>query len=348
MNGACEAGRCGDRRPGRYLTIADCVFSLSCTPLPALIDIDIGNLSWDTRKEDLFDLFSKYGAVSEGGGELHGTKDALAARNQDSRVPSTCIRARPSPLPLQVEDAFVASDRETGRSRGFGFVTMEVGACSSQLSTCMAGAAPRSAIYIIYIPACSSIIENESVILVCAQSEGAQQAITEVNESDFMGRTIRVNEAQPRGEGGENAAAAYVNGIKSTARVGSNIRSSYIQLCVQVVAAVAAAAAVEVAAMAAVVAATAAVVAATAAAATAAVAVAAVVAAAMETAAAVATVAAAATVAAVTAAVAAAVATAGVAAGVTSTREPLWSPAARQRWLPCAWSGQRAYVLPSV
>lgn len=26
---------------------------------------------------------------------------------------------------LQVEDAFVATDRETGRSRGFGFVTME-------------------------------------------------------------------------------------------------------------------------------------------------------------------------------------------------------------------------------
>ncbi|KAG1662315.1 hypothetical protein FOA52_011473 [Chlamydomonas sp. UWO 241] len=87
--------------------------------MAASMKLYIGNLSWDTKKEDLFDLFSKYGAV---------------------------------------EDAFVASDRETGRSRGFGFVTIE--------------------------------------------SESAQSAITEVNETDFMGRTIRVNEAQPRGEGG--------------------------------------------------------------------------------------------------------------------------------------------------
>lgn len=56
----------------------------------------------------------------------------------------------------QVEDAFVASDRETGRSRGFGFVTME--------------------------------------------SSAADNAISELNETEFMGRNLRVNEAQPQGE----------------------------------------------------------------------------------------------------------------------------------------------------
>jgi RNA recognition motif-containing protein len=55
-----------------------------------------------------------------------------------------------------VSDAFVANDRETGRSRGFGFVTMD--------------------------PA------------------GGNDAIAELNETDFMGRTIRVNEAQPQGD----------------------------------------------------------------------------------------------------------------------------------------------------
>lgn len=57
---------------------------------------------------------------------------------------------------LQVSDAFVASDRETGRSRGFGFVTMD--------------------------------------------QAGGNDAIAELNETDFMGRTIRVNEAQPQGD----------------------------------------------------------------------------------------------------------------------------------------------------
>lgn len=46
----------------------------------------VGNLSWDTTKEDLESFFGKYGAV---------------------------------------QDAFVATDRETGRSRGFGFVTLD-------------------------------------------------------------------------------------------------------------------------------------------------------------------------------------------------------------------------------
>ena len=45
----------------------------------------VGNISWQWQKEDLFNLFSQYGTV---------------------------------------EDAFIPMDRETGRSRGFGFVTM--------------------------------------------------------------------------------------------------------------------------------------------------------------------------------------------------------------------------------
>lgn len=65
---------------------------------------------------------------------------------------------RPPRLPPtpQVDDAFVASDRETGRSRGFGFVTMD--------------------------------------------TAGGNEAIANLNETEFMGRTIRVNEAQPQGE----------------------------------------------------------------------------------------------------------------------------------------------------
>ncbi|MEW5306769.1 MAG: hypothetical protein WDW36_009210 [Sanguina aurantia] len=45
----------------------------------------VGNLSWDTRAEDLYEYFAQFGTV---------------------------------------QDAFVANDRETGRSRGFGFVTL--------------------------------------------------------------------------------------------------------------------------------------------------------------------------------------------------------------------------------
>lgn len=45
----------------------------------------VGNLAWAARKDDLYQLFSQYG---------------------------------------EVLDAFIPLDRETGRSRGFGFVTM--------------------------------------------------------------------------------------------------------------------------------------------------------------------------------------------------------------------------------
>lgn len=77
----------------------------------------VGNLSWQATNEDLKELFSRYGSV---------------------------------------EDAFIPTDRETGRSRGFGFVVLE--------------------------------------------AEAALSAAQDLNESDFMGRTIRVNEAMAMGE----------------------------------------------------------------------------------------------------------------------------------------------------
>lgn len=92
----------------------------------------VGNLSWDTRSEDLSNLFSKFGAV---------------------------------------EDSFIATDRETGRSRGFGFVTLE--------------------------------------------SNAAKTAAAECDGTEFMGRTIRVNEATPMGErppGGRGGGRGYGGG----------------------------------------------------------------------------------------------------------------------------------------
>ncbi|PNH05631.1 putative RNA-binding protein rbpA [Tetrabaena socialis] len=77
----------------------------------------VGNLSWDTRADDLSTHFGKFGTV---------------------------------------EDSFVATDRETGRSRGFGFVTLPTDAAKT----------------------------------ACAESDG----------TEFMGRTIRVNEATPLGD----------------------------------------------------------------------------------------------------------------------------------------------------
>jgi RNA recognition motif-containing protein len=54
----------------------------------------------------------------------------------------------------QVTSANVIEDRDTGRSRGFGFVEMD--------------------------------------------EEGARKAIQALNGSDFQGRSLKVNEAQPR------------------------------------------------------------------------------------------------------------------------------------------------------
>src|SRR5437763_14267768 len=79
-------------------------------------NIYVGNLPWQTTQDDLYQLFAQYGQVSK---------------------------------------AQVISDRETGRSRGFGFVEM-----------------PDDA--------------------------EAQKAIEALNESQFNGRPLTVNEAKPR------------------------------------------------------------------------------------------------------------------------------------------------------
>ena len=78
-------------------------------------NIYVGNLSWSTSNSDLNAMFSQYG---------------------------------------QVTSANVIEDRDTGRSRGFGFVEMD--------------------------------------------EEGARKAIQALNGSDFQGRSLTVNEAQPR------------------------------------------------------------------------------------------------------------------------------------------------------
>eukprot|EP00775_Hariotina_reticulata_P012547 gene12548-12680_t len=76
----------------------------------------VGNISWSTQTQDLMTLFGQYGEVS---------------------------------------DAFIPTDKESGRPRGFAFVTM---------------------------------------------SSGSGDAVNALNETEFMGRTIRVNEALPPGD----------------------------------------------------------------------------------------------------------------------------------------------------
>lgn len=78
--------------------------------------IYVGNLPWRTTAEDLRALFEPYGAV---------------------------------------ENSRIITDRESGRSRGFGFVDM-------------------------------------------ADEEAAKKAVAELNNHDFGGRPLTVNEAQSR------------------------------------------------------------------------------------------------------------------------------------------------------
>lgn len=80
------------------------------------MNIYVGNLPWSTTEESLRELFESFGEVSS---------------------------------------AKVITDRETGRSRGFGFVEMPDGG-------------------------------------------DAQSAIDALNDKDFEGRNLRVNEARPR------------------------------------------------------------------------------------------------------------------------------------------------------
>ncbi len=81
-------------------------------------NIYVGNLPYNVRDADLSELFSQFG---------------------------------------DVKSAKVIMERETDRSKGFGFVEMET-------------------------------------------EDGAQQAIASLNEQDFKGRNLRVNEARPRPE----------------------------------------------------------------------------------------------------------------------------------------------------
>lgn len=80
------------------------------------MNIYVGNLPWSTTEESLRSLFETYG---------------------------------------EVDSAKVITDRETGRSRGFGFVEMP-------------------------------------------DDSAAQSAIDDLNDKDFEGRNLRVNEARPR------------------------------------------------------------------------------------------------------------------------------------------------------
>jgi len=93
-------------------------FSLQIHSIVMSVKLYVGNLAWATTTDDLRNLFGQYG---------------------------------------QVEDAFIPQDRESGRPRGFAFVTM---------------------------------------------AQGAPEAIQNLNETEFQGRNIRVNEAQPSGGGG--------------------------------------------------------------------------------------------------------------------------------------------------
>jgi cold-inducible RNA-binding protein len=83
---------------------------------PTVMNIYVGNLTFSTTDSDLEDLFSQFG---------------------------------------QINRAAIITDRETGRSRGFGFVEME-------------------------------------------NDEEGKAAIEKLNETDFEGRQLTVNEARPR------------------------------------------------------------------------------------------------------------------------------------------------------
>jgi len=80
------------------------------------MQIYVGNMSYQTTEEDINSLFSEFGEVSK---------------------------------------VTLIADRETGRAKGFGFVTMN-------------------------------------------DDEAANKAIEALNEKEFSGRTLRINEAKPR------------------------------------------------------------------------------------------------------------------------------------------------------
>jgi RNA recognition motif-containing protein len=82
------------------------------------MQIYVGNMNYRTTEEDINGLFSQYG---------------------------------------EVESVKLIADRETGRAKGFGFVTMN-------------------------------------------DDSAAKEAIEALNEKEYEGRTLRINEAKPREE----------------------------------------------------------------------------------------------------------------------------------------------------
>ncbi len=118
------------------------------------MNIYISNLSFDVTDKDLNDIFSDYGVVTS---------------------------------------AKVIMDRETGRSRGFGFVEM-------------------------------------------SSDEEARKAIAELDQAEYVGKTIRVNEARPKTDrprtgggfsGGGNRGGGSRGGFNGGGNRGGNREGGY-------------------------------------------------------------------------------------------------------------------------
>ncbi|MGV8827842.1 MAG: RNA recognition motif domain-containing protein [Breznakibacter sp.] len=118
------------------------------------MNIYISNLSFDVTDKDLNDIFSDYGVVTS---------------------------------------AKVIMDRETGRSRGFGFVEM-------------------------------------------TSDEEARKAIAELDQAEYVGKTIRVNEARPKTDrprtgggfsGGGNRGGGSRGGFSGGGNRGGNREGGY-------------------------------------------------------------------------------------------------------------------------
>ena len=118
------------------------------------MNIYISNLSFDVTDKDLNDIFSDYGVVTS---------------------------------------AKVIMDRETGRSRGFGFVEM-------------------------------------------SSDEEARKAIAELDQAEYVGKTIRVNEARPKTDrprtgggfsGGGNRGGGSRGGFSGGGNRGGNREGGY-------------------------------------------------------------------------------------------------------------------------
>ena len=108
----------------------------------------VGNLNFRCTEDDLRELFAPYG---------------------------------------QIDDLIILNDRETGRSRGFGFITL-------------------------------------------ADDDQAKQAMEQLNDQDFQGRNLVINEARPRtdrpGGGGYSSGGGGGGGYSGGQRGGGRGKSS--------------------------------------------------------------------------------------------------------------------------